>query len=117
MTRYLWAKRAWLERRRPDITHSLVVPGPATRQAGPGLVTVAAARLPFGDGYRMPASVPKWEAVLRLLAPDIIEAGDILTPGRAALAGGTRARVVVKNSRAWRRRWWLKPKRWPIGRS
>jgi alpha-1,6-mannosyltransferase len=93
--RYLLAKRAWLQRRRPDITHSLVVPGAATGQAGPGLVTVAAARLPFGDGYRMPASIAKWEAILRLLEPDVLEAGDILTPGRAALETGQALGVPV----------------------
>lgn len=86
--RYLLTKRAWLERRRPDVTHTLVVPGAATEIARSGVVTVAAARLPFGDGYRMPASLTKWETVLRMLEPDIIEAGDIFVPGHAALEAG-----------------------------
>ena len=83
--RYLTAKRAWLESHRPDIRHTLVVPGAATRADGPGIYTVSAAKLPFGDGYRMPASPTKWAAVLRLLEPDIIEAGDVFVPGHAAM--------------------------------
>ena len=93
--RYLLAKRAWLQRRRPDIAHTLVVPGRATGEAAPGVVTVAAARLPFGDGYRMPASAAKWETVLRLLAPDVIEAGDVFVPGHAALEAGAALGVPV----------------------
>jgi alpha-1,6-mannosyltransferase len=93
--RYLTAKRAWLERRRSDIRHTLVVPGAHTRADGPGLVSVAAARLPFGDGYRMPASVNKWETVLKVLAPDVIEAGDVFVPGHAALEAGDSLGVPV----------------------
>ncbi len=83
--RYLTAKRAWLEGHCPDIRHTLVVPGARTRTETQGLVTVAAAKLPFGDGYRMPASPVKWDAVLRALEPDIIEAGDVFVPGHAAM--------------------------------
>jgi alpha-1,6-mannosyltransferase len=86
--RYLMAKRAWLAKRRPDLRHTLVVPGARTRIDADGVVTVAAARLPFGDGYRMPASLAKWETVLTTLAPDIIEAGDVFVPGHAALEAG-----------------------------
>lgn len=86
--RYLTAKRAWLLSHRPDIAHTLVVPGAVTRSDGPGLYTVSAAKLPFGDGYRMPASPNKWAAVLELIDPDIIEAGDVLVPGHAALIAG-----------------------------
>jgi alpha-1,6-mannosyltransferase len=93
--RYLLAKRGWLDARRPDIRHTLVVPGARTRTHHAGLVTVAAARLPFGDGYRMPASLTKWEAVLRQLAPDIIEAGDVFVPGHAALEAGEALGVPV----------------------
>src|SRR5206468_5979553 len=63
--RYLTAKRSWLAGRRPDIRHTLVVPGARTRLDSEGLVTVSATRLPFGDGYRMPASVTKWATALR----------------------------------------------------
>lgn len=93
--RYLNAKRAWLEKRRPDIRETLVIPGARTRAEGPGLVTIAAARLPFGDGYRMPASVTKWETVLRVLGPDVIEAGDVFVPGHAALEAGEALGVPV----------------------
>ena len=93
--RYLNAKRGWLQARRPDIRHTLVVPGAATRVHGEGLVTVAAARLPFGDGYRMPASPSKWAAVLRTLSPDIIEAGDVFVPGHGAMEAGEDLGVPV----------------------
>jgi alpha-1,6-mannosyltransferase len=89
------AKRTWLEARRPDIRHTIVVPGARTRAENHGLVTVAAARLPFGDGYRMPASLTKWETVLRTLRPDIIEAGDVFVPGHAALEAGEALGVPV----------------------
>ncbi|MFI4950904.1 MAG: glycosyltransferase, partial [Caulobacterales bacterium] len=93
--RYLTAKRAWLEGRRPDIRHTLVVPGAATRADAPGLYTVSAAKLPFGDGYRMPASPTKWASVLRMLDPDIIEAGDVFVPGHAAMDAGEALGVPV----------------------
>ncbi|WP_293902176.1 glycosyltransferase [Phenylobacterium sp.] len=93
--RYLSAKRAWLGRRRPDIRHTLVVPGARTEAHGEGLVTVAAARLPFGNGYRMPASLTRWETVLRMLEPDVIEAGDVFVPGHAALYAGDSLGVPV----------------------
>ena len=93
--RYLMAKRAWLARRRPDVCHTLVVPGARTHAEGDGLVTVASTRLPFGDGYRMPANLTKWETVLRLLEPDVIEAGDVFVPGHAALEAGGALGVPV----------------------
>jgi len=93
--RYLSAKRAWLARRRPDIRHTLVTPGARTQADAHGHVTVSAARLPFGDGYRMPASLTKWETVLRLLEPDVIEAGDVFVPGHAALYAGEALGVPV----------------------
>ena len=93
--RYLNAKQAWLAKRRPDIRHTLVTPGATTGSSEPGVVTVAAARLPFGDGYRMPANAAKWETVLRMLEPDILEAGDIFVPGHAALDTGEMLGVPV----------------------
>ena len=86
--RYLLAKRQWLAENRPSVRHTLVVPGAATHAQPGRIMTVAAARLPFGDGYRMPASRTKWESVLSELSPDVIEAGDIFVPGQAALAAG-----------------------------
>ena len=93
--RYLSAKRAWLEKRRPDVRHTLVVPGARTHVDSEGLVTVSATRLPFGDGYRMPASLTKWETVLTMLEPDVIEAGDVFVPGHAALNTGEALGVPV----------------------
>jgi alpha-1,6-mannosyltransferase len=93
--RYLSAKRAWLGKRRPDVRHTLVIPGARTRAEGEGLVSISATRLPFGDGYRMPASLSKWETVLRLLEPDVIEAGDVFVPGHAALYAGEALGVPV----------------------
>ena len=93
--RYLGAKREWLARRRPDLRHTLVIPGATTGLDGAGVVTVAAARLPFGDGYRMPANPARWETVLRMLEPEIIEAGDIFVPGHAALDTGEALGVPV----------------------
>src|SRR6478752_9054623 len=93
--RYLHQKRDWLAERRPDISHTMVVPGATTGLAAHGIVSVAAARLPFGDGYRMPASTTKWETVIRMLEPDIIEAGDMFVPGHAALEAGEALGVPV----------------------
>lgn len=93
--RYLMAKRAWLSRRRPDIRSTLVVPGARTHVEPDGVVTVSATRLPFGNGYRMPASLSKWDNVLRLLEPDVIEAGDVFVPGHAALNAGDALGVPV----------------------
>ena len=93
--RYLTAKRQWMAARHPEVRHTLVVPGARTRRDAEGLVTVAATRLPFGDGYRMPASVTKWESILRRCDPDIIEAGDVFVPGHAALEAGEALGIPV----------------------
>jgi alpha-1,6-mannosyltransferase len=93
--RYLLAKRAWLAKKRPDIRHTLVAPGPRTEAHHDRIVTLAATRLPFGNGYRMPASLTKWETALRLLKPDVIEAGDVFVPGHAALEAGEALGVPV----------------------
>jgi alpha-1,6-mannosyltransferase len=93
--RYLTAKRTWLEKRRPDIRHTLVVPGKTTRLEEAGFYTVSATKLPFGDGYRMPASPNKWATVLNLLDPDIIEAGDVFVPGHAAMDAGQTLGIPV----------------------
>ncbi len=93
--RYLLAKRAWFALARPDIAHTLVVPGASNRDNGRGVVSVAAARLPFGDGYRWPTSTKRWADRLCELAPSLIEAGDPYAPGRAALDAGERLGVPV----------------------
>ncbi len=92
--RYLNAKRAWIRGERPDVRHTLVVPGERS-EAKDGLVTIHAARLPFGDGYRWPQSVAKWADFLETLSPSVIEAGDIYTPGLAAIEAGQRLGVPV----------------------
>ena len=83
--RYLMAKRAWIARHRPDLRHSLVVPGRATRASNDGMVTISAPLIPFGDGYRIPASLRKWTRIIAHLKPTLIEAGDAYVPGHAAL--------------------------------
>ena len=93
--RYLLAKRAWMAANRPDVRHTLVVPGAFTREAGAGVVNLASARLPFGDGYRWPASTRRWADALTALRPTVIEAGDPYAPGRAALDAGERLGAPV----------------------
>ena len=93
--RYLLAKRAWLAENRPDLRHTLVVPGEINRDDGDGLVQLAAAPLPFGDGYRWPVSTKAWADRLCALRPTLIEAGDPYAPGRAALDAGERLGAPV----------------------
>ena len=93
--RYLMAKKTWLHANRPGVRHTLVVPGDQTGGAERGIATIAAARLPFGDGYRYPTSTRKWADKLVSLSPDVIEAGDPYGPGHAALEAGTRLGVPV----------------------
>ena len=93
--RYLLAKRSWFADHRPGVAHTLVVPGDATRNNGRGTLTVAAVRLPFGDGYRWPTSIRRWTEHLVSLRPSLIEAGDPYGPGHAALDAGERLGVPV----------------------
>lgn len=93
--RYLLAKRAWLAENRPGVRHTLVVPGAQTRPREGGLMTIAAARVPFADGYRCPASTRKWADQLEALSPHVIEAGDPYGPGHAALEVGERLGIPV----------------------
>ena len=83
--RYLMAKRAWLAAARPDLRHTLVVPGARTRATADGQVSISAPLIPFGDGYRIPASLRKWTRIIAHLKPNLIEAGDAYVPGHAAL--------------------------------
>jgi alpha-1,6-mannosyltransferase len=93
--RYLSAKRAWLAAERPQVSHSLVVPGAADDYDGQGLWSIYTAPLPFGDGYRWPASKTAWMRRLIRQRPSLIEAGDPYTPGLAALRAGQRLGVPV----------------------
>jgi alpha-1,6-mannosyltransferase len=67
------------------LQHTLVVPGRATRASVDGMVSISAPLIPFGDGYRIPASLRKWTRILAHLRPSLIEAGDAYVPGHAAL--------------------------------
>jgi alpha-1,6-mannosyltransferase len=86
--RYLTAKRAWFAKARPHIRHTLVVPGPRHAYDGAGRLSVYAAPLPFGDGYRWPVGKTHWMKRLLREQPTLIEAGDPYTPGLAALKAG-----------------------------
>ncbi len=93
--RYLMAKCGWFHSHRPGVRHTLVVPGDETARADGCLMTIAAAKLPFGDGYRWPTSSKKWADQLVRLRPDVIEAGDPYGPGHAALEAGERLGAPV----------------------
>lgn len=93
--RYLTAKRAWFQARRPDVRHTLVTPGRKDGWDGQGQVSIYAAPLPFGDGYRWPVSKRVWTERLMRQRPTIIEAGDVYTPGLAALKAGEKLGVPV----------------------
>jgi alpha-1,6-mannosyltransferase len=93
--RYLLAKRAWLAANRPDLRHTLVVPGRESGWSRDGVLRIASTPLPFGDGYRWPASVKKWARRLVSLSPSIIEAGDPYGPGHASILAGDALGVPV----------------------
>jgi alpha-1,6-mannosyltransferase len=93
--RYLTAKRAWFTANRPQVRHVLVAPGPKDAYDGHGQVSIYAAPLPFGDGYRWPISKTAWMDRLIRQRPTLIEAGDVYTPGLAALKAGERLGVPV----------------------
>jgi alpha-1,6-mannosyltransferase len=93
--RYLTAKRAWFAAHRPKVRHTLVVPGPRDAYDGAGRLSIYAAPLPFGDGYRWPASKTAWMKRLIRQRPSVIEAGDPYTPGLAALKAGEALGVPV----------------------
>lgn len=93
--RYLLSKKAWLADNRPDIAHSLVVPGARHRVGNDDVMRLHAAKLPFGDGYRWPSSVRRWGAWVAALKPSVIEAGDPYTPGQGALEAGQRVGCPV----------------------
>ena len=93
--RYLTAKRAWFAKARPHIRHTLVVPGPRHAYDGNGRLSIYAAPLPFGDGYRWPVGKTAWMKRLMRERPTLIEAGDPYTPGLAALKAGEALGVPV----------------------
>lgn len=93
--RYLSAKRGWIAANRPLVRHSLIVPGASDSYDGRGLWSIYTAPLPFGDGYRWPASKTAWMKRLIRQKPSVIEAGDPYTPGLAALRAGAKLDVPV----------------------
>jgi len=93
--RYLNAKRSWLLGNRPQVRHTLVAPGPRDSYDGAGRISIYAAPLPFGDGYRWPLSKTSWMKRLARQHPTLIEAGDPYTPGLAALKAGEAMGVPV----------------------
>ncbi|PTT10056.1 glycosyltransferase family 4 protein, partial [Caulobacter sp. HMWF025] len=93
--RYLNSKRSWLRSNRPEVQHTLVVPGARDAYDGEGKVSIYAAPLPFGDGYRWPVVKQAWMERLVRQRPDIIEAGDPYTPGLAALRAGDALGIPV----------------------
>ena len=93
--RYLNAKRSWLAANRPQVRHTLVAPGPRDSYDGAGRISIYAAPLPFGDGYRWPLSKTSWMKRLIRQSPTLIEAGDPYTPGLAALKAGDALGVPV----------------------
>jgi alpha-1,6-mannosyltransferase len=93
--RYLTAKRAWFAKARPHVRHTLVVPGPRHAYDGAGRLSIYAAPLPFGDGYRWPVGKTAWMQRLLRQRPTLIEAGDPYTPGLAALKAGETLGVPV----------------------
>ncbi len=93
--RYLLAKRAWFAAHRPHVRHGLVVPGARDSYDGKGLWSIYTAPLPFGDGYRWPASKTAWMKRLIAKRPTLIEAGDPYTPGLAALKAGAKLGIPV----------------------
>ena len=93
--RYLNAKQTWLTANRPQVRHTLVAPGARDSYDGAGRVSIYAAPLPFGDGYRWPVSKTAWMKRLARQHPTLIEAGDPYTPGLAALKAGEAMGVPV----------------------
>lgn len=93
--RYLLAKKAWLETNRPEVAHTLIVPGAKYKARAEGVLALQAPKLPFGDGYRWPTSARRWGAWVAAMKPHLIEAGDPYTPGQAAIEAGQRAGAPV----------------------
>jgi alpha-1,6-mannosyltransferase len=73
--RYLLAKRNWLAQR-PAFRHSLLVPGASGVTAPAGTAWLRSVPLPGAGRYRFPLGSAQGARLLRLLQPDVIEAGD-----------------------------------------
>lgn len=73
--RYLLAKHEWLCRR-ASVTHTLLVPGPASGGTVGDVVEFSSPAIPFGAGYRFPWRLGALRRALAGLNPDLIEAAD-----------------------------------------
>jgi alpha-1,6-mannosyltransferase len=93
--RYLLTKHAWLDGR-PDIRHTLLVPGREHARAETGAInSLASWPIPFANGYRLPSRLDAWRRAIEQLEPDIIEAGDPYQLAWTALAAGRRLKIPV----------------------
>jgi alpha-1,6-mannosyltransferase len=90
--RYLTAKQAWLAAN-SSWRHSLVVPGEAHAVVPGGISTLPGLRVPGTFNYRLPLSMRAWTAMLDVLEPDLIEAGDAFHPAWCALEVADRRRI------------------------
>ncbi len=90
--RYLKSKRSYLESI-DGVRHTLVVPGPSNTDRTSGIIEVAAPRIPFAGGYRLPLRPALWRDTLCRIEPDLIEVGDPYHLAWAALAAAERLGV------------------------
>jgi len=84
--RYLEAKRRWLLRTRPGLSHLLLIPaaGDCTSEEGPHTtIGVKAARIFFSPGYRTPLRRSGVIGALERWEPDLIECGSPFLMRRA----------------------------------
>jgi alpha-1,6-mannosyltransferase len=73
--RYLLAKHVWL-RGRPDLVHTLLVPGERDHWEPGGQCEFRSLRLPNPSDYRLPLALRGGCRLLVALGPDLIELGD-----------------------------------------
>lgn len=90
---YLEAKHRLLLNR-PDVRHSVLVPG-SRYGSEADIYQVPAPVLPFGKGYRFPMRRSPWCNQLWRLQPDIIEVGDPYLTAWAARDAGRKLKVPV----------------------
>src|ERR1044072_7412826 len=75
--RSLTAQRARFPTNRDRVRPVLVAPAPKDAYDGHGEVSIYAAPLPFGDGYRWPISKTAWMERLIRQRPTLLEAGEV----------------------------------------
>ncbi|MBC7780817.1 MAG: glycosyltransferase family 1 protein [Proteobacteria bacterium] len=90
VARYLRSKHQWLEAK-PEWRHSIVTPAGEAHEVR----RVRSLPLPGSAGYRVPIGRARATALMRRLAPDIIEAGDPYQLAWAALDAGQQCSVPV----------------------